>query len=73
MEEDDFIWGGGGEMISFGGEGAQRKLWTDHVAARPVREGDVPPRSRVKRGSKTLFVPNTQYKYKATLRIYCAS
>ena len=28
--------------------------------------------SRVKRGSKKLFVPNTQYKYKATLRIYCA-
>ena len=34
VEEDDFIWGGG----------AQRKLRTDHVAARPQRgEEDVPP------------------------------
>ena len=41
-----------------GGGGAQRKLWTDHVAARPVREGGpvhgCAP-SRVKRGSKKFI------------------
>ena len=63
------------KMISFGG-GWDDFIWgveggTEEIVDRPrgckASAGGGCAPSRVKRGSKKLFVPNTPYKYKATL------